>query len=196
MRTCKKLHICRHIDHCERPSCDFPHDFNREPNRSIVANHNCTRINPVTLVKLLRLSKGNARLPGTTGRGGQRRGGRGRRNPGRIRKNPHRQNLRPLLDQINDEDRRIDVCFPSSQITNQLDIDDVKLLLSFKNINVKTILENSENEYCHRTTLQLQSVTGKTFETDRFFSNCKSIFLIRCGQISSRGCSSSSRFRH
>ncbi|CAF4175527.1 unnamed protein product, partial [Rotaria magnacalcarata] len=58
---CERLHICRHFEgNCPSANCTFPHDFSKGYNRKIIAEHHCQFINPLLLIKLLRLKQSSS----------------------------------------------------------------------------------------------------------------------------------------
>ncbi|CAF1000281.1 unnamed protein product [Rotaria sordida] len=57
MGGCNQLHLCRYFDHCNKKNCHFPHDFIHGNNRRIIEQSKCQNINPILLVRLIRLHK-------------------------------------------------------------------------------------------------------------------------------------------
>lgn len=146
--------MCRHIEgNCPTPNCRFPHDFSRGINRKILVKHQCENLNPVVLVKFLRIKSFPARPPGP--RGPRRRGG-GRRRP--FGNNQGISRAAPA--QKDEPDRQVDISYPISNSSNQIDMEIIEMRLNVLGIKVEDKSNDIENEYCHRGTLQLAKLTG------------------------------------
>jgi hypothetical protein len=154
--------MCRHIEgNCPAQNCTFPHDFTKGYNRKIVMDHHCQHINPVLLVKLLRLKTFSSRPPHTR----HQRGGRGRNRRGRGRGHGDGNHVLPRLSSIqkDDSDRQLDVSFPSSSPAKHIDMEIIGMLLNLRGITVEDKFNEHDNEYCHRGTIQLERVNGMEF---------------------------------
>ncbi|CAF2528528.1 unnamed protein product [Rotaria sp. Silwood2] len=156
---CVRLHICRHFEgNCPSLNCRFPHDFSKGYNRKIIAENHCECVNPVLLVKLLRLRKFSLRpssscLPHTRGR---RPRGRGRgRGHGRGRGVSNHGSARNSITQKDDSNRQVDVSFPSSSLAPQIDMEIIEILLHTHDIKIEDKYNENENEYFRRVTIQL-----------------------------------------
>ena len=72
-------------------------------------------------------------------------------------------NSRNMIFSKNDPNRQVDVCFPLSVQEKRIDMEMIKTLLTSYDINIEKILNESENEYFHRGTIQLERLTGIGF---------------------------------
>ncbi|CAF4224636.1 unnamed protein product [Rotaria socialis] len=174
---CERLHICRHFEgNCPSANCTFPHDFSKGYNRKIIAEHHCQFINPLLLIKLLRLKKSSSIPPPRQGiptgfnsrpRGrGQGRGrGRGRRR-GRGGRFVNNESFRNLIAQKFDPHRQVDVSFPSSNLAQQINIEIIEMLLSVHDIKIEDRFNEGENEYFRRVTIQL----GETNDVEKLLN--------------------------
>lgn len=126
------------------PNCRFPHDFRRGQNRKIVEQMNCADVNPQLLVRLLRMLK----PPQTNFYG--------RATP------PKPTPSMPTASKMADLDKQLDLSFPSSSRAPQTDMEIVELVLSQMRCNIEQIVNESENEFFRRVTVQLESAAGKS----------------------------------
>lgn len=144
MKTCNKLHICRDFGRCTRPKCTFPHDFNRGVNREIVEQFNCQSVNCQLLVQLIRLGKSFVRSGSFS--------------------HPPPPHPPPVVHHQEDGlDRQVDVSFPSVNLTRQIDMEIIEMLLSTDGIRIEKKIDQGENDYFRRQTIQLAQTRGKNF---------------------------------
>ncbi|CAF4559652.1 unnamed protein product, partial [Rotaria socialis] len=138
--------------------------------------HHCQFINPLLLIKLLRLKKSSSIPPPRQGiptgfnsrpRGrGQGRGrGRGRRR-GRGGRFVNNESFRNLIAQKFDPHRQVDVSFPSSNLAQQINIEIIEMLLSVHDIKIEDRFNEGENEYFRRVTIQL----GETNDVEKLLN--------------------------
>ncbi|CAF1935738.1 unnamed protein product [Rotaria magnacalcarata] len=170
---CERLHICRHFEgNCPSANCTFPHDFSKGYNRKIIAEHHCQFINPLLLIKLLRLKQSSSIPPPRQGistgfnhrprgRGRGRRRGRGR--GGRFVNN---ESFRNLIAQKSDPNRQVDVSFPSSNLAQQINMEIIEMLLNVRDIKIEDRFNEGENEYFRRVTIQL----GETNDVEKLLN--------------------------
>ena len=129
---------------------------------------NCQNIDAQLLVKFIRLKK-----------------------PARINVDRHsdfaqKLNTTDLIlsNSMTDEtDRQIDISFPSSSYAPQIDMEIIEMSLSVENFRIEKKLNESENEYFRRVTIQLDEANGKIMSfpdlwTVRFLSRCRQVIKV------------------
>ncbi|CAF0879399.1 unnamed protein product [Adineta ricciae] len=144
VRSCGKLHLCREFEHCTKRLCTFPHKFDHGQNQKIIEQMNCQNIGAQLLVKLIRLKK-PARI-------------NVRRDSDFVQK----LNTTDLIqsNSMTDEtDRQIDISFPSSSYAPHIDMEIIEMSLSVENFRMEKKLNESENEYFRRVTIQLDEAS-------------------------------------
>jgi hypothetical protein len=141
VKPCERLHLCREFGHCAIRNCRYPHDFTRGQNQKIVEQMNCQEVNCELLVQLIRLKKMLTRTDPFS-------------NP---RKPDIYQRDLPKQDDIN---RQIDISYPSLQLAPQIDMEIIEMMLSTNEIRIEKKLNEGENEYFRRRTIQLEQING------------------------------------
>ncbi len=102
---------------------------------------NCQEVNCELLVQLIRLKKMLTRTDSFS-------------NP---RKPDIYQRDLPKQDDIN---RQIDISYPSLQLAPQIDMEIIEMMLSTNEIRIEKKLNEGENEYFRRRTIQLEQING------------------------------------
>ncbi|CAF4099811.1 unnamed protein product, partial [Rotaria sp. Silwood1] len=142
-KQCDRLHICRHFQgNCPSQNCGFPHDFSTGYNRKIIAENHCQYVNPILLIKLLRLKKSSSRPPAsrlsrTRGSQSSRRGRGYGHSHGRGRSFSNHATSRNSIVQKDDPNRQVDVSFPSSSLAKQMDMEMIEILLNLHDIKIE-----------------------------------------------------------
>ncbi|CAF4921366.1 unnamed protein product, partial [Rotaria sp. Silwood1] len=172
-KQCDRLHICRHFEgNCPSQNCGFPHDFSTGYNRKIIAENHCQYVNPILLIKLLRLKKSSSRPPAsrlsrTRGSQSSRRGRGYGHSHGRGRSFSNHATSRNSIVQKDDPNRQVDVSFPSSSLAKQMDMEMIEILLNLHDIKIEDKFNENENEYFRRVTIQL----GRIDDVEKLLSS-------------------------
>lgn len=72
--------------------------------------------------------------------------------------NEYVQKKEPL--RIDDINKQIDISFPSSKLARQVDMEIIELHLGTKNITINKIIDECEDDYFNRKTIQLEQIDG------------------------------------
>lgn len=67
------------------------------------------------------------------------------------------------LSKKDDINKQIDISFPSSNLAQQIDMEIIEMILNVNDIKIEKKLNEYENEYFRRRTIQLQEINGIKF---------------------------------
>ncbi|CAF4582707.1 unnamed protein product [Rotaria sp. Silwood1] len=186
---CNQLHLCRRFGSCNTKNCHFPHDFTHGNNRRIVEQSNCQNVNPILLVRLIRLNKQLSRrlsntsviprviskTPNTTSSSVE---------PKQVqqvfKRNKHFRSRRKsrgdksntvtdgdnttestVVSSVLDTNCQINISFPSKSITSHITIDEIVDFLRLQGVAIQKVFNAKKNERFHQCTLQFQEQNGK-----------------------------------
>ncbi|CAF1335504.1 unnamed protein product [Rotaria sp. Silwood1] len=181
---CNQLHLCRRFGSCNTKNCHFPHDFTHGNNRRIVEQSNCQNVNPILLVRLIRLNKQLSRrlsntsviprviskTPNTTSSSVE---------PKQVqqvfKRNKHFRSRRKsrgdksntvtdgdnttestVVSSVLDTNCQINISFPSKSITSHITIDEIVDFLRLQGVAIQKVFNAKKNERFHQCTLQFQ----------------------------------------
>lgn len=65
------------------------------------------------------------------------------------------------LSKEDDINRQIDISYPSSNLTQQIDMEIIEMKLNTHGIKIEQKLNECENDYFRRATIQLEQINGK-----------------------------------
>jgi len=65
------------------------------------------------------------------------------------------------LSKEDDINRQIDISYPSSNLTQQIDMEIIEMKLNTYGIKIEQKLNECENDYFRRATIQLEQINGK-----------------------------------
>ncbi|CAF3560166.1 unnamed protein product [Rotaria sp. Silwood1] len=186
---CNQLHLCRRFGSCNTKNCHFPHDFTHGNNRRIVEQSNCQNVNPILLVRLIRLNKQLSRrlsntsviprviskTPNTTSSSVE---------PKQVqqvfKRNKHFRSRRKsrgdksntvtdgdnttestVVSSVLDTNCQINISFPSKSITSHITIDEIVDFLRLQGVAIQKVFNAKKNERFHQCTLQFQEQNAK-----------------------------------
>ncbi|CAF1511634.1 unnamed protein product [Adineta steineri] len=127
---------------------------------------NCQNIDSKLLVQLIRLKKSVRKPIDRT------------QSFSNTRKSP---NYKQQVTNIIDIDRQVDISFPSLNYAPQIDMEIIGMTLNVENYKIEKIIQESENEYFRRVTIQLEQMNdiGKLLSLPIVFFNTNNIKLKR-----------------
>jgi len=67
------------------------------------------------------------------------------------------------LSKEEDINRQIDISYPSSNRTKQIDMEIIEMMLNTHGIPIEQKLNECENDYFRRSTIQLEQINGRNF---------------------------------
>ncbi|CAF3244499.1 unnamed protein product [Rotaria sp. Silwood2] len=184
MGECNELHLCRRFGSCNVKDCRFPHDFTCGNYRPIVEQVHCEDINPIILVRFIRLntqlshdsSKASAassifsKLPDMASSSVQSKliqpvfelskhiHSRPKTGRNKCYRAFGEDNTHPrgVVSFVFNMNYQVDISFPSKSCVHDITIEEIVNFLKQQCLPVKNIFGPKQNEYFKQYTLLFQ----------------------------------------